>query len=44
MPKSVLGAPKDVLVNCSGRVIRCDRVKRRYSVAVVIDDYDFKRC
>jgi hypothetical protein len=44
MPKDVLSAPQDVLVNCSGRVIRCDRVKRRYAVAVVIDDYDFKRC
>ena len=44
MPKDVLGAPQDVLVNCSGRVIRCDRIKRRYAVAVVIDDYDFKRC
>jgi hypothetical protein len=44
MPKDVLGAPQDVLVNCSGRVIRCDRVKKKYAVAVVIDDYDFKRC
>jgi len=44
MPKDVLGAPQDVLVNCNGRVVRCDRIKKRYSVAVVIDDYDFKRC
>jgi len=43
MPAGVLGAPRDVLVNCAGRVVRCSRVDGRNSVAVVIYEYDFER-
>jgi hypothetical protein len=43
MPAKVLGAPKDVTLKCKGRVVRCDRVKRRRAVAVVIDEYEFER-
>jgi hypothetical protein len=44
MPGKALGSPRDVVVNCAGRVIRCSRVKQRHAVAVIIDDYDFQRC
>ena len=44
MPAGVLGAPQDVLVNCTGRVVRRSRIKKRDAVAVVIDEYDFERC
>lgn len=44
MPANELGAPQDVLVNGTGRVVRCSHLKRGDAVAVVIDDYDFERC
>jgi hypothetical protein len=44
MPADLLGVPQDVLVNGTGRVVRCNRRKRREAVAVVIDDYVFERC
>jgi hypothetical protein len=44
MPAKVLGVPQDVLVNGTGRVVRCSHIERGDAVAVVIDDYDFERC
>ena len=44
MPAKLLGVPQDVLVNGTGRVVRCNPRKRREAVAVVIDDYVFERC
>jgi hypothetical protein len=44
MPAAVLGAPQDVVVNCSGRIVRQSPSKRGNAVAVVIDEYDFERC
>jgi len=44
MPAEVLGAPQDVLLNCSGRVVRRSPADRGSTVAVVIDEYDFERC
>jgi hypothetical protein len=43
MPASILGAPKDVLVNCVGRVVRCSVEDEGRVVAAVIDDYQFER-
>lgn len=43
MPADVLGAPNDVLVNCMGRVMRCDPQDGRTAVAAVIDEYRFER-
>ncbi|MFB3814662.1 MAG: PilZ domain-containing protein [Terriglobales bacterium] len=43
MPKASLGAPKDVVVNCVGRVVRCKPAGRRRTIAVVIDEYEFAR-
>jgi hypothetical protein len=44
MPADLLGVPQDVLVNGTGRVVRCKHRKRGEAVAVVIDDYVFERC
>jgi hypothetical protein len=44
LPAEVLGAPQDVLVNCSGRVVRSSPAGHGNSVAVVIDEYEFERC
>ncbi len=44
MPGKALGAPRDVLVNCAGRVVRCSKVKQRHAIDVVIDEYNFQRC
>jgi len=43
MPASVLGTPNDVLVNCTGRVVRCDEEEGKKAVAAVIDEYRFER-
>jgi c-di-GMP-binding flagellar brake protein YcgR len=43
MPSSVLGTPTDVLVNCVGRVVRCDAEDGKQTVAAVIDEYKFER-
>ncbi len=43
MPAAVLGAPRDVRVNCTGRVVRCHEMGERHAVAVVIDEYQFER-
>ncbi len=44
LPAVVLGADTDVLVNCTGRVVRCAlEDKGKKAVAAVIDEYDFER-
>jgi hypothetical protein len=48
LPAAVLGADTDVLVNCTGRVVRCldDQGKDeqgKKAVAAVIDEYNFER-
>jgi hypothetical protein len=41
MPGAVLGTPRDVLVNCIGRVVRCSISQTQYQAAATIDDYQF---
>lgn len=41
MPGDVLGAPRDVLVRCSGRVVRCNTSQDTYQAAATIDEYRF---
>ena len=43
LPAMVLGTDTDVLVNCSGRVVRALDDKGKKSVAAVIDEYCFER-
>jgi len=43
MPARSMGASKDVLVRCVGRVVRCSPEDGRREVAAVIDDYFFVR-
>ena len=43
MPADVLGSDRDILVKCSGRVVRCSEELSGRSVAVVIDEYHFER-
>ena len=43
MPGDVLGADRDILVKCQGRVVRCSQEPPGRSVAVVIDEYKFER-
>lgn len=43
MPAEVLGAPADVLVSGTGRVVRCDAEGGKKAVAAVIDEYRFQR-
>ena len=41
MPGAVLGTPRDVLVHCLGRVVRCCLSKTQYLAAATIDEYKF---
>ena len=41
MPGPVLGTPKDVLVHCHGRVVRCSMSQTQSQVAATIDEYEF---
>ena len=41
MPGSVLGAAHDVVVHCTGRVVRCSLSQQQYFAASTIDDYQF---
>jgi hypothetical protein len=41
MPGNVLGTPKDVLVHCTGRVVRCSLSHQQYLAASTIDEYRF---
>src|SRR5215472_16488999 len=43
LPAMVLGTNTDVLVNCSGRVVRSIDDKGKKAVAAVIDEYRFER-
>ena len=41
MPGEVLGTPRDVLVHCRGRVVRCYASQNGYHTAATIDEYRF---
>jgi hypothetical protein len=41
MPGDVLGSPGDVMVRCSGRVVRCSLSQGQYQAAATIDEYRF---
>ena len=41
MPGTVLGTPRDVLVHCLGRVVRCSLSQTHHLAAATIDDYQF---
>lgn len=41
MPGDYLGAPSDVLVRCTGRVVRCSVSHGQYQTAATIDEYRF---
>ncbi len=43
LPAVVLGTDTDVLVNCTGRVVRALNDSGKTSVAAVIDEYCFER-
>jgi len=43
LPAAVLGADTDVLVNCTGRIVRCRDERGKKAVAAVIDEYNFER-
>ena len=43
LPAVVLGTDTDVLVKCSGRVVRAIEDKGKKAVAAVIDEYCFER-
>jgi c-di-GMP-binding flagellar brake protein YcgR len=43
LPAAVLGTDTDVLVNCTGRVVRAMDEKGKSAVAAVIDEYAFER-
>ena len=43
LPAAVLGTDTDVLVNCTGRVVRAIDEKGKKAVAAVIDEYGFER-
>jgi hypothetical protein len=41
MPGEILGTPRDVLVHCRGRVVRCYPSQAGYHTAATIDEYRF---
>jgi hypothetical protein len=41
MPGPVLGTPRDVLVHCLGRVVRCSISQTQFLAAATIDEYKF---
>jgi hypothetical protein len=41
MPGAVLGTPHDVLVHCTGRVVRCSISQHLHIAAATIDEYEF---
>jgi hypothetical protein len=43
MPAGDIRAGKDVLVDCTGRVVRCSPIGNRQELAVIIDEYRFLR-
>ena len=43
LPAGNFRTGKDVLVNCTGRVVRCSPIGNRQELAVIIDEYHFLR-
>ena len=43
MPTGNFRGGKDVLVDCTGRVVRCSPIGYRQELAVIIDEYRFLR-
>lgn len=43
MPKTNLRLQKDVLVDCTGRVVGCSPVDHGVDLAAIIDEYRFRR-
>jgi hypothetical protein len=41
MPHTILGTPHDVLVHCTGRVVRCSSSHNEHLAAATIDEYRF---
>jgi hypothetical protein len=41
MPGPILGTPHDVLVHCTGRVVRCSLSQTLHLAAATIDEYRF---
>lgn len=41
MPHTVLGSPNDVMVHCTGRVVRCSSSHNEHLAAATIDEYRF---
>ena len=41
MPGLILGTPRDVLVHCNGRVVRCLASQDGFHTAATIDEYKF---
>ena len=41
MPGSVLGTQRDILVHCTGRVVRCSISNTQFVAAATIDEYKF---
>jgi hypothetical protein len=41
MPGGVLGTSHDVLVDCTGRVVRCSKSQAQTQIAATIDEYRF---
>ena len=43
LPAGVVGTETDVLVNCTGRVVRCSDLGEKKLVGAIIDEYVFER-
>jgi hypothetical protein len=43
LPAGVVGTETDVLVNCTGRVVRCSDAGEKKLVGAIIDEYVFER-
>jgi len=43
MPGDGLGAPDDIVVHCTGRVVRCSMSQNQHYAAATIDEYEFER-
>src|ERR1017187_648062 len=41
MPGAILGTPRDILVHCTGRVVRCSMNQSHFQTAATIDEYQF---
>jgi hypothetical protein len=43
MPAEAMGTPTDVVVHCTGRVVRCNTSETCWRAAAVIDEYYFSQ-